>query len=204
MARITGVQIDSGKLEAWIPAGLVPQDQWPELLRQRAWFVKEHLPSDCRRLVQFVDEAEQMYQVLGYKNSKDLIRNGLELDPAEIKHALDWLRIAKPDKPVTLKNATILGQHGGARKKGEQVSNRNLKGGVNAAYGLARLDRDSPELAAEVREGKLSVNAAAIKAGFRIKTISIPLEVERAARILRRHFSKEECAALAKQLINES
>jgi hypothetical protein len=75
-----------------------------------------------------------------------------------------------------------IGKHGGARegagrpKKGEsrgaenQDANGNLKKlGSNArAYILARLDPDGYiELAAKVRAGTMSANAAAIEAGFR-------------------------------------
>lgn len=163
-------RIDSGPLEADMPASLVPRESWKELLRLRMWFVKVKLPYDCRNLVQFVDEAGEMYEALGFKNSKDLIQRGLELSPKEIKHALAWLRITKPEHPVSLKDATILGKHGGDRKSKnvmKQGNNVTLVRGNHAAYGLARLDRDRPDLAAKVRTGKLSVHAASIEAGFR-------------------------------------
>ena len=42
-----------------------------------------------------------------------------------------------------------------------QVTNGNLRvGGNRAAYTLARLNRDHPDLAARVRAGELSANAA--------------------------------------------
>jgi hypothetical protein len=48
------------------------------------------------------------------------------------------------------------------------VGNTNIsKDGTTVAYTLARLDRDRPDLARQVREGRLSANAAAIEAGFR-------------------------------------
>lgn len=62
------------------------------------------------------------------------------------------------------------------------------QGGTSPAYALRRLKRDNPELAEKVIGGKLSANAAAIEAGFRTKTITVPLDVERAAATLRRHF----------------
>lgn len=205
MASMTSVDIDSGKVEACIPADLIPQDKWPELLRKRMWFVKEHLPADCRYLVQFVDEAEQMYKPLGYKNAQDLIHRGLELDRKEIKHALDWLRLAKPNKPISLKDATILGKHGGDRKSGQaknQVGITKLKSSNNdAIYALARLDRDHKELAAQVRAGKVSIHGAATQAGFRPKRISIILDVHRAAQQLIKYFSHEELEELKRLLM---
>lgn len=64
-----------------------------------------------------------------------------------------------------------LGTHCGARKireENEQVGNTNLVGNT-VAYTLARLHRDEPELAARVKAGELSANAAAIEAGWRKK-----------------------------------
>jgi len=59
-----------------------------------------------------------------------------------------------------------LGKWGGARVRGEQASNRNLKGGTNRAYVLARLRRDQPELAARVDAGEMSAHAAAVELGW--------------------------------------
>jgi hypothetical protein len=84
-----------------------------------------------------------------------------------------------------------LGSHGGAREgagrpptrdesaaaaHAERRSEREIQGsernlektvGRGRGYALARLDRDHPKLAARVRAGELSANAAAIEAGFR-------------------------------------
>jgi hypothetical protein len=176
MAGIKQVTIDSGKIEAEMPAYLVPSDKWPELLNARVWFVKERLPSDCRRLVQFVDEAADMYQSLGYKSAEDLIHSGLELQSEEIEHALGWLRLAKPEKPVTLKDATILGKHGefgrGRPKLSDVIrgSNRtSIKRGTTSAYNLARLKRDHPEVVEQLQAGEFSSIYAAAKAAGIIK-----------------------------------
>jgi hypothetical protein len=111
------------------------------------------------------------------------------LQPDEIKIIVDWLELNPPGDPISLDGVKKkLADHGGARagagrpKKGEsrepgnQVDNVNLNKGGNArAYILARLDRDGhAELAAKVRAGTMSANAAAIEAGFRKK--QTPLE----------------------------
>jgi|SRR5262245_25742567 len=61
-----------------------------------------------------------------------------------------------------------LGRWGGARVRGEQVYNVNLKskGGNRRAYILARLRRDQPELAARVDSGEMSAHAAACELGW--------------------------------------
>jgi hypothetical protein len=50
------------------------------------------------------------------------------------------------------------------------------KQGNSPAYALRRLKRDRPDLAELVISGKLTTNAAAIKAGFRARTISVPID----------------------------
>ena len=55
----------------------------------------------------------------------------------------------------------------GRGKKTVGNANRLSAGGMTRAYILARLDRDRPELATQVRLKKITANQAAILAGFR-------------------------------------
>lgn len=170
------VRINTGPIEAELFLDEVPRESWGTLLRARKTFVKTSIPHDCRELLRFVEEADQMFEELGFANLEELIRNGLEIDPDLVGWAVKGLRSLKPDEPVTLDAAVRLGKHGrqGAPRdeKGHFVadrskgSNYNLRG-TTAEYTLARLDRDRPDIAARVRAGELSANAGAIEAGFR-------------------------------------
>jgi hypothetical protein len=61
----------------------------------------------------------------------------------------------------------------------------------SASHWLARLDRDHHELAAQVRAGKLTANAAAIEAGFRKRTFAVPIgDAHAAARVIARHYDR--------------
>jgi site-specific DNA-methyltransferase (adenine-specific) len=51
----------------------------------------------------------------------------------------------------------------------DNISNKRVDAGTSKAYTLDRLKRESPELFAEVCQGNLSANAAAIQAGIRKK-----------------------------------
>ena len=65
--------------------------------------------------------------------------------------------------------------------------------GNSKAYTLSRLERESPELFDSVCSGELSANAAAIKAGFRQKTVTVcATDVDRAVTTLLKHYSREE------------
>ena len=86
--------------------------------------------------------------------------------------------------------------HGGDRRpeQGDNVTLKNGDRGNSESYTVRRLKRDRPELAEKVIEGEMSANAAAIEAGFRTKTVSVPVmkdgewQVERAGRTLVKHF----------------
>ena len=60
--------------------------------------------------------------------------------------------------------------------------------GTDPTYALARLKRDRPDLLERVKSGELSPHAAAVEAGFRKKTFTIPADPQKAAAALRRHF----------------
>jgi hypothetical protein len=76
---------------------------------------------------------------------------------------------------------------------------RDLAVGTSQEYTLRRLARDHEELFERVKAGELSANAAAIQAGFRSKTISVPVDKpEAVAKSLRKHMTKESLAELAR------
>ena len=160
MAHVT---IDSGPVDATYPLRDVPQGKWFELMQVRRDFLGIHLPYDCRRLLEFVEDAEQMFEPLGFASVEDFIKRGLQLDAQQVAWAVAGLRQMRPDEPIPYAKAVALGQHGGARAKG-QASDRSLrvKAGENRDYILARLERDGhTELAAQVRAETMSAKAAA-------------------------------------------
>ena len=65
-------------------------------------------------------------------------------------------------------------------------------------YALLRLGAQRPDLHAEVLAGVKSAHAACVEAGFRRRTITVPVDVERAAATLRRHFTADEIAEIAR------
>lgn len=104
-----------------------------------------------------------------------MICDGLGLDAAELRLVVEWLEINPQDEAVPLEaaQAAALKAHGGDRRSEEfQLGVTKLKlssdGGMTATYVVDRLERHGHhELAAQVRAGQISANAAAIQAGFR-------------------------------------
>lgn len=67
-------------------------------------------------------------------------------------------------------------------------------------YALRKLREDAPSLHRDVIAGKKSPHAAMVEAGFRRKTITVPVDPERAARTIARHFSPDELRDLISEL----
>ncbi len=110
-----------------------------------------------------------------------------------------------PEALELLTNETV-NEWGGDRKSETariKVSIRNLDGGgtnkpvgTTRRYSLRKLAADAPMLHTRVLAGELSPHAAMVEAGFRDRTISIPVDAEKAARAIRRHFTPDQIAAL--------
>lgn len=182
-------------------ASTVPRDQWPVLLEERQRFCRSEIKRDCRLLLFFVSDAAES-QWLGFQDRESYLRDGLGLDPSLVEWALEGLKRTDPEAAVTFDQAVVLGrhgQHGRGRPKDRDSNTTSI--GRGSEYTLARLRRDNPELAELVEQGELSANAAAIKAGFRERTISIPINVEKAARAIQRHFTASEISRICELLL---
>jgi hypothetical protein len=83
----------------------------------------------------------------------------------------------------------------------KNMGNSHITGGKDTRSTIARLKRDNPDLAEQVIRGELSANAAAIKAGFRKRTISVPLDPNGWAEATLRHFTPEQAYAIAQVLL---
>jgi|SRR5262245_7179554 len=72
--------------------------------------------------------------------------------------------------------------------------------GNSAARAIRKLRKDRPDLHAQVIDKKLSPHAAMVEAGFRPKTITVPVDVEKAAKVLARNFKLEDIDKLIQAL----
>lgn len=88
--------------------------------------------------------------------------------------------------------------------KPESLSNIQDKApsGTSRDAALRRLRKDRPDLHAEVLAGRLTAHAAAVQAGFRRRTITVPVDSpESAAATLRRQLDPEQLSTLARLLL---
>lgn len=99
-------------------------------------------------------------------------------------------------------DATPLPAHGGPRRKQGRHTTLLSR---DAGYQTARIARDRPDIHERMKAGEFrSVHQAAIAAGIRKVTVTVPLEPETIARVLRRRLSTEDRLALVALLAEEA
>ncbi|MBE0448966.1 MAG: hypothetical protein IBX64_12905 [Actinobacteria bacterium] len=111
-------------------------------------------------------------------------------------------RIISNDKEaLDLLDRALQNPHG----KHCDVNNVNVRPqGNSEKTALRRLRKDKPELHKEVLEGNLSAHAAMVKAGFRLKTVSVPIgRPDSIASTLRKHMSVRDLERLAHLLLGD-
>ena len=114
---------------------------------------------------------------------------------------------ASDREALDLLDQVTTGEHGGDRKseeamtiKRDNVTLDNADRGNSPSYALRRLRKNRPDLHARVLANELSPNGAMVEAGFRERTVQIPLDVTRAAMALRRHFTGDALTQLRNAL----
>lgn len=134
-----------------------------------------------RRKIEIIEKF-QAHTLLGFQSFDELCIRRLSLSPEQVKAIKD----AAPGISI----AVALAKHGGDRRsaavkaeaegKADQGADGTLKRGTNSReYLTARLNRDHPEIAAQVQAKELSARKGAILAGI-IRELS-PLEKAQAA-----------------------
>lgn len=181
---MVAVRIDSGPPAAWMRPYEVEKSNWRRLMNAKTEFLKTNIPYDCRCLLEFVQDAEEMYEVLGFSSPSEMILKGYELDPEEVNLAFSWLEIVSPEDVVSYKDAVYMGRTL-RDKPGAPEGNKNackeknnchkvtidskdqLPRDNRADYLTARIKRDNPEIFEGLKNGDFkSVRQAAIAAGI--------------------------------------
>jgi len=197
------VVIDSGVPAPTDRFSQTPPARWHDLLLAKRQFLETKLQHDCRCLIEFVEEAEDVWEALDFSSAEEMICEGYELDPIEIDLAVAWLKHNEQDVAIGLGEITAKisaakdeplnawGNRDGennSRNK-DRVDNVNpVKGGNSTDYTLRRLARDCPEMLDRIESGELSVNAAAIAAGIR----KVDTPDEKALKALRKADNPDE------------
>lgn len=114
--------------------------------------------------------------------------------------------ISGDPEAVDLFDEAVQTQHGGDRRSAAVIKNDNVTlerpTGNTQTAALRRLRKDAPELHAEVLAGNLSAHAAMVQAGFRAKSVSVPVtRPEAVAATLLKHMEPDDIAEVVRLLI---
>lgn len=194
------VLINSGDLDPSLPFRIQPKDKWRKLLDLKMSLLAQSLPRDCRMLVQFVDEASEVYAELGYESVEQMVTDGYQLSWSTVDLAVEWLRGNVPDAEIgiedvskrvrinqlkgTMSQSAIAAEVGCSRQYVHEVlsseslqcqDSLDIPSHITRDADRADFRKLSPELQEKVRNREESMNAAAIEAGFRKRQISVPV-----------------------------
>jgi len=171
----------------------------------------QHVPGHIKRIIREDMWQERIVQATGELAEYDHFAEFVNDPPPKGLGAdVDMLKrmCKKDDEALRLLREVVTGE-AGDNQHTEVVDNVNDRSGGNSKdYTLDRLAREDPELYEKVVADEMSANAAAIEAGFRDKTATIPIhkggeeQHERAAERLAKHFDDVE--TLSKHLQNHA
>lgn len=94
------------------------------------------------------------------------------------------------------------GEIGRGRARGNQITSTERRGD-SRDYVIARLERDDPELAQQVKRGEITATAASRAKGWKKPQITVT-SPESIARALRKHLDADDIAALVRLLTNNT
>jgi hypothetical protein len=169
----------------------------------------QHVPGHIKRIIRQDMWQERIVQATGELAEYDHFAEFVNDPPPKGLGAdVDMLKrmCKKDDEALRLLREVVTGEVGDNQHT-EGTSNRSTHG-TTKDYTLDRLAREDAELYEKVVADEMSANAAAIEAGFRDKTATIPIhkggeeQHERAAERLAKHFDDVE--TLIKHLQNHA
>ena len=110
--------------------------------------------------------------------------------------------VGSDTETLDLLDQALQNPHGGDHSKTNNIS--LAPAGTSTAFALRRLRKDAPELHSEVLAGNLSAHGAMVKAGFRPKTVTVPVtKPEAVAKSLLKYMSADDIARLIAVLVGK-
>jgi len=156
-------------------------------------FVKKIIEQDAwkRRTLRCNGEVVEFESFTNFVESHPPDGLGVEVDMLK--------RMCKEhDEALRLLRGAVTNPDGVKDDAVDNINSTDRSSGTSKDYTLDRLAREAPELYKQVVADEISANAAAIEAGFRTKTASVPVhkggeeQHERAAKSLAKHFDDFE------------
>lgn len=173
-----------------------------------------NVPGLLKRIIK-----EDMWQERVVSQTGELVhfnsfREFVETKPLEgLGASIDLIKRICGDDLETLDlidKATAL-PHGTNRFTNPKVDNDNIiiyepekaEQGTSKEYALRTLREKRPDLHEKVIAGEKSPHAAMVEAGFRKKSLTVPLDPEPAARTILKNFTREQLTVLLEVILKE-
>lgn len=207
---MAAVSINTGPVDYRDQMKQLERSKWRELFIKRQQYIHTEFEHGCECVIDWLAEAEEFYEELGYSSADEMLEEALEIPP-------DWVRMAAAVLEATGENlskaeidhAIELKAHGRPRRdqEGKGVNHTfpdSARGTGNAEYIKARLRRDHPEIAEALERGEFkSARAAAIDAGIikPVPTIRLTDDINKVAQAISRYLNDQQRIALAEALL---
>jgi len=202
---MAAVSINTGPVDYRDQMSQLDRAKWRELFIKRQQYIHTEFEHGCECVIDWLAEAEEFYEELGYGSADEMLEKELEIPP-------DWVRMAAAVLEATGENlskaevdhAIELKAHGRPKKgEGRKGSETTFnEPGRGADYIKARLRRDHPEIAEALEQGEYrSARAAGIAAGFisDVPTVRM-VEPAKAAQAIVKRVGREFAVQLAVEL----
>ena len=113
----------------------------------------------------------------------------------------DLLTLAGDDAGLKLRLASAVRMKQGERTDlGNNIPKVGRPEGTSEAKALLRLEKDRPDLLAQVEAKKMSAHKAMVEAGFRPRTFTVRADPESAAQTIKKQLTPEQIAQLKEML----
>jgi hypothetical protein len=183
-----------------------------DVLRENGVFVHElqdalidgdrglrHVPGLLKRVIQEHRWQERTFgamdRVITFRSFAEFVS---ETPPEGLGADLSLVKRLCGDDPEAIDLIDQATQNPSSLHVDNNVNSRPV--GNTAQQAIRRLRKDRPDLHARVLAGELSPHAAMVEAGFRPRTITVPLDPEKMARAIRRRLNDDEIDTLVAAL----
>jgi len=98
------------------------KDEWMELYILKSAYLRNQVDVSAKAVIEAADEAQDVFETLGFDSAEQMITEGYDLDIREVEHARQWLKLSGTDVPYRV--AVDAAVADAADKRGKHTENR--------------------------------------------------------------------------------
>ena len=101
---MAGVTIDTGPIHYRDELKETPREKWTKVFRERRLYIGAEFKYGCRCVINWLAEAEEFHEELGYESADDMLQEELGIEP-------DWVRMAASVLEATGENLSKVAEY---------------------------------------------------------------------------------------------